>query len=484
MFQSTRKRSIRVMAGLAAITLPLGLMVPAVADEATYSSPVSVLPEGGALEPKLFDAESLEAAVPESPTFDVGGEDNVSIVTPDLALGSGSTADEELGLADEVGVSVEPQSSPTATVVVSRYKFFLNDRWTGAANIEFAWGDAGYQVFVGDWDGDGKDTVALRQGNQFAFSNTNPASGTPKFTFEFGYPDDTVLVGDWNGDGRDTFAIRRGNTFLVKNMLSGSAHDYSFSFGRVNDEIFVGDWDGNGTDTLAVRRGNEIHMSNKNVSGHTDKVISFGRVGDDLYVGSFDHTKPGRDSFAVRRGNTYFVNKAIKSGNADIQLNYGRVDDVTLLGDWNGDGEDSLGVLRTFTTSESIKPNVVEKSLGEQALAIARTFEGEVPYVRGGKTPDGWDCIGMIRYVYKHVGVTVGPKPISVLEAGRHVPYDEAKPGDLLYWTAPQTIWGKADHVGIYIDAETNFGAGNTNGTSVEKTRWKSEPPTVVRIFE
>ncbi len=78
-----------------------------------------------------------------------------------------------------------------------------------------------------------------------------------------------------------------------------------------------------------------------------DKVITYGRAGDDLYVGSFDLSRPGRDSFAVRRGNTYFINKAIKSGDADIKLDYGRVKDVTLLGDWNGDGEDTLSVVRT-----------------------------------------------------------------------------------------------------------------------------------------
>lgn len=70
--------------------------------------------------------------------------------------------------------------------------------------MEFSWGEASYQVLVGDWDGDGKDTIALRKGSQFAFSKKNPASGTPNFTLTWGLPTDTVLVGDWNGDGKDT----------------------------------------------------------------------------------------------------------------------------------------------------------------------------------------------------------------------------------------------------------------------------------------
>jgi hypothetical protein len=30
-------------------------------------------------------------------------------------------------------------------------------------------------------------------------------------SFIYGNPGDTVLVGDWNGDGTDTLAVRRGN---------------------------------------------------------------------------------------------------------------------------------------------------------------------------------------------------------------------------------------------------------------------------------
>ncbi|MFT3945126.1 MAG: hypothetical protein QM705_15065 [Ancrocorticia sp.] len=253
-----------------------------------------------------------------------------------------------LGLALPAMAVENVNADPGAAITVSSHRFFLSNTWTGATNTEFTWGDANFEVFVGDWDGDGKDTIALRRANQFAFSNQNPATNSPRFTFSFGSPYDTFVVGDWDGDGKDTFAIRRGSTFLVKNSLSGSGYDSSFAFGRPGDEVFIGDWDGNGTDTLAIRRGSQIHISNTN--GKTDKVIGFGRPDDDLYVGSFDRSRPGLDSFAVRRGNTYFINKSIKSGNADIRLNYGRINDVTLLGDWNGDGEDTLGTVRTVAT--------------------------------------------------------------------------------------------------------------------------------------
>ncbi|MFT3945127.1 MAG: NlpC/P60 family protein [Ancrocorticia sp.] len=415
MFHSTHQRSLRAVAGFAAMALPLGLSLPAVASETAGAAPASV---------------------------------------------------------------------ETSSTTSKAHKFLLSNQWKGAVNVEFTWGDAGYEVLVGDWDGDGKDTIALRKGNQFAFSNKNPASGTPAFTFTLGKASDTVLVGDWDGNGQDSIALRRGNTFYIKNHLSGDGFASVFSYGKASDEIFVGDWDGNGTDTLAVRRGNQIHVSNTN--GRTDKVVAFGRAGDKLYVGSFDRSRPGRDSFAVRRGNTYFINKAMTSGAADFQLTYGRANDVALVGDWNGDGEDTLGLVRTHTTAAATQPKapVVKKATGAQVLALAKKYP-QTPYVKGGVTPKGWDCIGIVRYVYKQYGVEIGGRPASVLDAGKRIPFSEAKPGDILYWPKDRTKKGTYEHVALYVDAKENFGAWNSKyGTRQGPNSWIGQTPIVVRVFD
>ncbi|MBM6979718.1 MAG: nuclease, partial [Actinomyces succiniciruminis] len=70
----------------------------------------------------------------------------------------------------------------------------------------------------------------------------------------YGKPTDTVLVGDWNGNGKDTLAVRRGGTYYIKNSLSGGAADFVQAYGRVNDKAIVGDWNGDGKDTLGVVR--------------------------------------------------------------------------------------------------------------------------------------------------------------------------------------------------------------------------------------
>lgn len=220
--------------------------------------------------------------------------------------------------------------------------FFLNDGWGPNANRVYTYGRASDEVYVGDWDGNGTDTLALRRGNTFYINNGH--DGTADRVIHYGRPGDVILVGDWDGDGVDTFAVRRGKTYHVKNSVSGGNADQVIHYGRAGDQVLVGDWDGDGVDTFAVRRGKTYHVKNRIAGGNADQVIHYGRAGDDVYAGDWDGD--GRDSFTVRRGKTYYVNNAIRGGDADRVLNYGRVNDVTLVGDWNGDGRDTLGVRR------------------------------------------------------------------------------------------------------------------------------------------
>lgn len=78
--------------------------------------------------------------------------------------------------------------------------------------------------------------------------------GTADTVFSYGRAGDATILGDFDGDGVDTLAVRRGNTVYVKNSLTAGEADQVLTYGRASDQLFVGDWDGNGTDTPAVRR--------------------------------------------------------------------------------------------------------------------------------------------------------------------------------------------------------------------------------------
>lgn len=83
--------------------------------------------------------------------------------------------------------------------------------------------------------------------------------------------------------------------------------------------------------------------------------------------------------------------------------------------------------------------------LGAQAVALAARYIG-VPYVWGGTTPNGFDCSGLVQFVYNLAGVKLPRTSEEQAKIGITVPYSQAQPGDLLLYTYSTPN----DHVGIF----------------------------------
>ncbi len=242
------------------------------------------------------------------------------------------------GTTIRVPVTVELPLPPT-----QQYGFFLSNDWSGVAHYAFQYGRFTDEVLIGDWDGDGRDTITVRRGSAFHVNNA-PKGGPADAVFHYGRADDVVLVGDWDGDGVDTLAVRRGKVYHVKNSLRGGDADHVVYYGRADDDVLVGDWDGDGDDTFAVRRGATYHVKNTMAGGDADVVFTYGRADDHVLAG--DWNGDGEDTFAVQRGREFHIKNSLRGGPADFALIYGREGDQVYVGDWNGDGKDTLGVRR------------------------------------------------------------------------------------------------------------------------------------------
>ncbi len=85
-------------------------------------------------------------------------------------------------------------------------------------------------------------------------------------------------------------------------------------------------------------------------------------------------------------------------------------------------------------------------SKGQQAVSIAKQYLG-TPYVWGGETPDGFDCSGLMQYVYKKMGYDISRTTYTQINDGKAVSKENLQPGDLVFFGDSSS----PHHVGMYI---------------------------------
>lgn len=108
----------------------------------------------------------------------------------------------------------------------------------------------------------------------------------------------------------------------------------------------------------------------------------------------------------------------------------------------------------------SIERLAHETTLGEQAVRYAQRFLG-VPYQWGGSSPSsGFDCSGLVRYVFQRFGVDLPHSSYADFGLGLRVPRESLRPGDLVFFDG-------IGHVGMYVGGGRFIHAPHS-GTSVQ----------------
>lgn len=103
----------------------------------------------------------------------------------------------------------------------------------------------------------------------------------------------------------------------------------------------------------------------------------------------------------------------------------------------------SSSVAQTNNTQQATTTNTGSAS-ASAIISYAQSFIG-VPYVWGGSTPSGFDCSGLVQYVYAHYVVNLPRVTTAQENAGTVIPVSAAQPGDLYFWGAK----GSSYHVAI-----------------------------------
>jgi peptidoglycan endopeptidase LytE len=88
------------------------------------------------------------------------------------------------------------------------------------------------------------------------------------------------------------------------------------------------------------------------------------------------------------------------------------------------------------------------RSFGSRVVSVAERFLG-VPYVWGGSSPTGFDCSGLVQYVYRLLGYQLPRTSEAQWNAVQHV--SKPKPGDLIFMNFPGDYQAAPNHVGLYV---------------------------------
>jgi cell wall-associated NlpC family hydrolase len=105
-----------------------------------------------------------------------------------------------------------------------------------------------------------------------------------------------------------------------------------------------------------------------------------------------------------------------------------------------------------------------DTSVGTEDISIAAVGLVDVPYRYGGNTPKGgFDCSGLIVYVYNKAAGIKLPRTIQLMSTkGQSIDNEPPAPGDLVFFN---TTGEKYSHAGIYVGQGRFVHAPSAGGT-------------------
>lgn len=305
-----------------------------------------------------FDDDEIWATTVTSP-FECQPMDLMAVALHEIghSLGLQHSSNESATMHEEAGETRRYLNIDDILGVQSLYGYSTGLFHLRAGNsagppfVTFRYGIVlGGLAVVGDWDGDGDQTIGsyYPPAASFYLRNSND-TGAAEMEFAFGSKEDLPIAGDWDGDGDQTIGVYRpsNSTFYLRNSNTAGASDVTFAFGNKGDLPVVGDWDGDGDDSVGVYRTSNYsyYLKNKNEAGGADLEFQYGLGPATPVVGDWDGDGDTTIGGYVPENSGWYLRDFNNNGAAQYEFLYGEGGKFTPVpGDWDGDGKTTPGL--------------------------------------------------------------------------------------------------------------------------------------------
>ncbi|HEU4916538.1 MAG TPA: twin-arginine translocation signal domain-containing protein [Acidimicrobiia bacterium] len=191
-------------------------------------------------------------------------------------------------------------------------------------------------------------------------------------------------------------AVVSGTTIQMRNALTSGGANQTFRFGLPGDYPVIGDFSNSGVRTIGMVRNSRHGVTGvgsliwflRQVEGpgEPNLVFEYGRPGDIPVVG--DWNGDGVHTVGVVRGNRWLLRNSNRAGDPEIDFEFGRAGDIPVVGDWNGDGRSGIGVVRgnrwILRNTLSAGPGDNDFELPGSGRPVTGDWDGD------GRTGVGW----------------------------------------------------------------------------------------------
>ena len=123
-----------------------------------------------------------------------------------------------------------------------------------------------------------------------------------------------------------------------------------------------------------------------------------------------------------------------------------------------------------------IKNNVAARKVDtknvspDQLIDFAETLIG-AKYKYGGESiKSGFDCSGLVNYVFAHFNIPVPRVSVNFTNVGTEIPIKESRPGDIILFTGTNANSGVVGHLGIITqnkNGDLKFIHASENGVMI-----------------